>query len=121
MYVANLQQELFKVAASLPMETSSAQTGTTPSSSSDLAEPAVKKCSSFLLSHYKTTANSQTSSFAEPAKQLVDYLALINFSSFVQRPIVQLLSEFPLINRWFDFVLCAPASSAPVESAFSQS
>ena len=94
----------------------------------ELAGPAAKKSRPSLFDHYSnspTRPNTSAESGKRREKQLQLYIETINstlfcgqnakLSDFVRK------SEFNLLSNLFERVLCAPASSAPVERVFSQS
>ncbi len=85
---------------------------------------AVKKQRTSLFDHYNTsTLNVDHSQQYE--RQLQHYLDTINSVTFDRQNVtlsdIFASSEFSLLQGLFHRVLCAPASSAPVERVFSRS
>jgi hypothetical protein len=85
---------------------------------------AAKKPRTSLFDHYSTSTSTVDNS-QQYERQLCHYLDTINSVTF-DRQSVNLLqictsSDFSLLQGLFSRVLCAPASSAPVERVFSKS
>ena len=60
---------------------------------------------------------------ATPENQLTEYLQFINLPTYshAEYPLPKLCDKFRSIKPLLSYVLCSPATSAPVERVFSQS
>jgi hypothetical protein len=88
--------------------------------------PAKKVCS--LFAHYRRpqATSAQLPGHISPQQQLSKYLDLINSPDFnldneTSMETIFLQDQFKALRPLFEYILCTPATSAPVERIFSKS
>jgi hypothetical protein len=89
-----------------------------------LDPPPAKKARTPLFDHY-STSQAPGANEHQQERQLTNYLEFINSATFNSAEntmaFISQRSDFSGLQSLFERVLCAPASSAPVERIFSQS